>query len=70
VVLAIAELSRTITRFHQNDDNFIQAMRTFQRFTLKFQPEFVVDRFDELSEMEIRSKSGASCRRLPRWKMF
>ena len=51
VVLAIAELSRTITRFHQNDDNVIQAMRTFQTFTPKFQPEFVIDSFDELSEM-------------------
>ncbi len=36
----------------------------FQTFVPKFQPEFVVDSFDEFSEMEIRSKKGASCRRL------
>jgi hypothetical protein len=36
----------------------------FQTFAPKFQPEFVVDGFDELSEMEIRSKNGVSCRRL------
>jgi hypothetical protein len=36
----------------------------FQTFTPKFQPEFLIDSFDELSEMEIRSKRGASCRRL------
>jgi CRP-like cAMP-binding protein len=30
VVLAIAEFSRTISRFHQND-NVVQAMRTFRK---------------------------------------
>ncbi len=30
VVLAIAELSRTITRFRQKNYNVVQAMRTFQ----------------------------------------
>ncbi len=39
-------------------------------FVPKFQPEFVVDSFDELSEMEIRSKKEASCRRLPQTKIF
>jgi hypothetical protein len=29
-----------------------------QTFTPKFQPYFAVDRFDELAEMEIRSKKG------------
>jgi hypothetical protein len=42
----------------------------FQTFTPKFQPEFVVVSFDELSEMEIRSKKGVSCRRLPQTKIF
>jgi hypothetical protein len=36
----------------------------FQTFTPQFQPGFVVDSFDELSEMEIRSKKGVSCRQL------
>ena len=36
----------------------------FSRIPQKFQPEFVVDSFDELSEMEIRSQKGASCRPL------
>ena len=36
----------------------------FRTFTPKFQPEFVVVSFDELVEMEIRSKKGTSCRRL------
>jgi hypothetical protein len=31
-------------------------------FTPKFQPEFMVDSFDELSEMDILSKKGASLR--------
>jgi hypothetical protein len=39
---------------------------SFGTFSPKFKPEFVVDSFDELAEMEIRSKKGASCRRL-RW---
>jgi hypothetical protein len=42
VVPAIAELSQTITRFHQNDDNIVQAMRTLRTFTQKFQPELCV----------------------------
>jgi hypothetical protein len=33
-------------------------MRTFQTFAPKFQHVFVVDSFEELSEMKIRSKNG------------
>ncbi len=36
----------------------------FRTFIRKFQPEFMVVSFDESTEMEIRSKKGASCRRL------
>jgi hypothetical protein len=36
----------------------------FQTFTPKFQPEFLVHRLDELSETEIRSENGVSCRPL------
>ncbi len=61
VVLAIAELSRTITRFHQNNDNVVQAMRTFRQ---NCQPRIQVEISGQMSEMEIRSKRGASCRRL------
>jgi hypothetical protein len=38
-------------RFHQNNDSVIQAMRTFQTFTPKFQPEIMVDSCDESFEM-------------------
>ncbi len=43
VVLAIAELPRTITRFHQNDDNVVQAMRTFQTIRQNCQPRIQVE---------------------------
>ncbi len=36
----------------------------------EFQPEFVVDSFDELSGMEIRSKNGASCRHCGEQKKY
>ncbi len=42
-VLAIAELSRTITRFHQNDDSVVQAMRTFQTTRQNCQPRIQVE---------------------------
>jgi hypothetical protein len=38
VVLATAEVSETITRFHQNDDNLIQAMWTFRTIRQNCQP--------------------------------
>ncbi len=38
-------------RFHLNNDSVIQAMRTFQTFTPKFQPEIMVDSCDESFEM-------------------
>ena len=33
-------------------------MSAIQTFTSKFKHEFVVDSFDELSEMEVRSEKG------------
>ena len=48
-----------------NSPNFLNES-PFHTFAPKFQPEFVVDSFDELSEMEIRSEKGVSCRRLAR----
>ena len=36
----------------------------FRTFRQTFKPGIVVDTFDEMFEMEIRSEKGASCRRL------
>jgi hypothetical protein len=38
VVLAIAELSRTISRFHQHNDDVVQTMRTFQTIRQNCEP--------------------------------
>ena len=51
VVLAIAESSRTITKFHQNDDNVIQAMRTFQPIRQNCQPLIQVEILEQMYEM-------------------
>jgi hypothetical protein len=57
VVLAIAELSRTITRFHQNNDNVVQAMRTFQTIPRNDQPRM---------QMKLLSKC-LKWRFVPKW---
>jgi len=70
VVLAIAELSRTITRFHQNNDNVVQAMRTFRTFRQMRQHQIQVELFVEIVEIEIVYKKGMSGIRLVQTHIF